>query len=177
MSKPRAIAVWDPLVRIFHWSVVTLFLLNYWWLEPGETPHEWAGYAILALLALRVIWGFIGSHNARFRTFWPTPARLREHWQALRGRRLDPREGHNPVGALMVFLLMTLLLVTAISGWMQGLDRFWGEDWVEELHEIAANILWGAVIIHVSAVLLMGRLTGIALIRPMLTGRRTLSEK
>lgn len=125
----RHVAVWDPLVRICHWSVAALFLLNYWLLEGGEDPHEWAGYAIAALLLVRVAWGFVGPHNARFASFWPTPARLRRHWRQLRQRRFDdPGEGHNPAGALMILFLMSLLAVAAISGWMQGLDRFWGED-------------------------------------------------
>ncbi|MET0378763.1 MAG: cytochrome b/b6 domain-containing protein [Spongiibacteraceae bacterium] len=174
MSTRRYVTVWDPLVRIFHWSVATLFLLNYWLLEPGETLHEWAGYAIAGLLVIRIVWGWAGSHNARFASFWPTPTRLRRHVQQLRKREFDPTEGHNPLGALMIFFLLSLLALTAVSGWMQGLDRFWGEDWVEQLHEYTATTLMVAVVLHVGAVILMSRFSGLSLIRTMISGRRPL---
>jgi cytochrome b len=168
----RPVVVWDPFVRIFHWLTAALFLANYWWLEAGETPHEWVGYGIAALVALRIVWGFVGSHNARFASFLPTPARLRNHWQSLRSRRFDPAEGHNPLGAMMILLLLLLLTVTALSGWMQGLDRFWGEDWVQQLHQYSADALMFAVVIHVSAVILMSLYSGQRLIRTMVTGKR-----
>lgn len=172
-TRPRpGIRVWDLPVRLFHWSTATLFLLNFWVLDGGETPHEWVGYGIGALLGLRVIWGFVGSHNARFSSFWPTPARLKNHWKQLRSRRFDPDAGHNPLGALMILSMLLLLGTTAVSGWMQELDRFWGEDWVQELHEYAADILMVCVAIHVTSVIAMSRYTGIPLVRTMITGRR-----
>lgn len=172
MTDRHQIVVWDLPVRLFHWSVAPLFLLDYWWLEAGDPPHEWAGYAIATLVVLRVIWGFTGSYNARFRNFWPTPARLRQHWRQLHERRFDPAEGHNPLGALMILLMLWLLLLTAISGWMQELDAFWGEDWVQMLHTWSADALMIAVVIHVSAVVAMSRISGLALIRTMITGHR-----
>lgn len=171
----RIVVVWDPLIRIFHWATAALFVANYWLLEAGETAHEWVGYAIAALLTMRVVWGFTGSENARFASFVPTSARLRRHWQQMRSRRFDPAEGHNPIGALMILLLLLLLAATAISGWMQGLDRFWGEDWVEQLHEYAADTLMAAAVVHVCAVIAMSRFTGLRLIRTMIGGRRIVS--
>ena len=172
MSGAPQIRIWDLPVRLFHWSVACLFLLNYWLLETGEPPHEWAGYAIAVLVLLRCIWGFAGSRNARFASFWPTPTRLRQHWRELRERRFDATAGHNPLGALMILLMLTLLLLTAVSGWMQELDAFWGEDWVQLLHSYSADILMGAVAVHVAAVVLMSRFSGLTLVRTMITGRR-----
>lgn len=161
-------------MRIFHWSTATLVLLNYWLLE--DDPHEWVGYAVAALLAIRLVWGVVGSHNARFSTFFPTPERLRHHWRQLRTRQFDPHEGHNPLGALMILLMLLLLATIAVSGWMQGLDRFWGEDWVQNLHSYAADTLMIAVSIHVAAVLVMSRYSGLALVRTMISGRRPTSS-
>ncbi|TAJ52177.1 MAG: cytochrome B [Nevskiaceae bacterium] len=171
--EPAELVVWDPWVRVFHWSTAGLFLLDYWLLEGGETPHEYVGYAIAALLVSRLIWGGVGSRNARFSSFWPTPTRLRRHLRQLRQRRFDPAEGHNPLGALMILLMLLLLALTVVSGWMQGLDRFWGEDWVALLHEYSAHSLMGAVGLHVSAVLVMSRYSGLRLVRTMITGRRS----
>lgn len=171
--EPAELVVWDLWVRAFHWSTAGLFLLDYWLLEGGETPHEYVGYAIAALLVSRLIWGGVGSRNARFSSFWPTPTRLRRHLQQLRQRRFDPAEGHNPLGALMILLMLLLLALTVVSGWMQGLDRFWGEDWVALLHEYSAHSLMGAVGLHVCAVLVMSRYSGLRLVRTMITGRRS----
>lgn len=170
----QEVQVWDRFIRIFHWSVVVLFLLDFWLLEEGDPPHEFAGYALGVLLLARFVWGFIGSRNARFASFWPTPRRLMAHMQQVKSGRLDPHEGHNPLGALMVLFLLLGLSVTVISGWMLTWDAFWGEDWLEDIHELAANAVMLAVCVHVSAVILLGHRFKIALIRPMLTGKRKL---
>lgn len=170
-EKGPGVVVWDRVVRGCHWSVATLFLLDYWLLEGGERAHEWAGYALGAVVILRIVWGFVGSRYARFREFLPTPARLR-HYLAHFPDNHGDRPGHNPVGALMILFLLVMLLVTALSGWLQELDAFWGEEWPQRLHELAADAVMVAVVVHVAAVLLMQRLTGVALIRAMITGRR-----
>ncbi|MCB1858242.1 MAG: cytochrome b/b6 domain-containing protein [Gammaproteobacteria bacterium] len=172
-SSSREIPVWDIFVRLFHWSVVTLFLLDFWVLEEHSSLHAWAGYIIGLLVLMRFMWGFWGSRNARFSSFFPTPGRIREHLAAMRDGHVDPEAGHNPLGGMMILFLLLMLSVTTMSGWMLTWDLFWGEEWVEELHEIAANITMLAVLAHVSAVVIMGRLLGISLIRPMLTGKRS----
>ena len=66
MQRPASLYVWDPVVRLFHWSLVACVLLNQFVLEAGETPHRWVGYAAAALVGLRLLWGVIGSRHARF---------------------------------------------------------------------------------------------------------------
>lgn len=173
-NSTTEITVWDLFIRIFHWSVATLFLLDFWVLEEGDPPHEWAGYVIGFLLIARLIWGFIGSPNARFATFFPTPARLRHHLSELRAGKIDLSEGHNPLGGAMILLLLALLAAIVMTGWMLTWDAFWGEGWLEDLHEILADITMGAVVIHISAVVIMGWRYNIPLIKTMLTGKRNI---
>ncbi|HPY42210.1 MAG TPA: cytochrome b/b6 domain-containing protein [Thiolinea sp.] len=173
MPTPE-IKIWDLFVRVFHWSVVLLFMLDFWLVEDNGnwSLHRLFGYAIAGLVLMRIIWGFIGPHTARFASFFPTPQRLKRHINDLKQRTIDPREGHNPMGGAMVILLLTMLLVITMSGWMQTWDMFWGEEWLEEFHQLAANITMGLVAIHVAAVVMMTKVTGLPLLRTMLTGKR-----
>jgi cytochrome b len=170
-AGPHAERVWDPFVRLFHWSLVGLVVLNQWVLEEGESPHEWAGYAAAALVLLRVAWGFVGTRHARFADFWPTPARLRAHLLAWRrGARPPATAGHNPLGGLMMLALMALVLLLGFTGWLQGTDRFWGSEAVQDLHEALANGLLLLAGLHAAAALLMGRLERTRLVKAMFTG-------
>lgn len=165
---------WDILVRITHWSIACLFLVNYWLFEAGEDLHEWAGYALLAVLTVRLVWGFIGPANARFSDFFPTLSRLKaaviyfdqEH-KALQQSLQKPPRHAGLAGAMVVFLWAGLLIV-GISGWLQETDQFWGEDWVQLLHEWSADIVMIAVTFHVAAVLLIQWKYRLPLIRNMI---------
>ena len=105
-SKPLAdTKVWDPFVRIFHWSLVTCVVLNQFILEAGETAHQWVGYTASVLVLARIVWGFVGSRYARFSDFFPTPRRLARHLVALSNGEHPVYLGHNPLGALMMLAL------------------------------------------------------------------------
>lgn len=170
MQRPASLYVWDPVVRLFHWSLVACVLLNQFVLESGETPHRWVGYAATALVGLRLLWGVIGSHHARFADWWPTPARLRAHVRGLLAGQPDDHPGHNPLGALMMLALMALVLALGVTGWLQSTDAFFGEEWLQELHEGLANTLVMAAGVHAAAALVMGRLQRVTLVRAMVTG-------
>ncbi|MEW6695229.1 MAG: cytochrome b/b6 domain-containing protein [Tepidimonas ignava] len=170
MQRPASLYVWDPVVRLFHWSLVACVLLNQFVLEAGETPHRWVGYAATALVGLRLLWGVIGSRHARFADWWPTPARLRAHVRGLLAGQPDDHPGHNPLGALMMLALMALVLALGVTGWLQGTDAFFGEEWLQELHEGLANTLVMAAGVHAAAALVMGRLQRVTLVRAMVTG-------
>lgn len=163
--------VWDPFVRTFHWSLVALVVLNQWVLDDGDAPHEWAGYAAAVLVLLRLVWGFVGPRHARFSDWWPSPARLRAHLIAWRREGHAPRTpGHNPLGALMMLALMLLVLLLALTGWLQGTDRFWGDEAVQDLHEVLADGLIALAGLHAAAAILMGRLERTRLVKAMFTG-------
>ena len=146
-----AVAVWDPVVRLFHWTIVTGVVLNLWVLEHGKYWHRVTGYVVAGALAVRLIWGIVGTRHARFSDFFPTPRRVFGHIRALlRGE--DRRQlGHSPLGAVMMLVLMVLLASLALTGWMMGLDAFWGEKWLENVHELLANSVMALAILHVAA--------------------------
>jgi cytochrome b len=169
-TPTRSIQVWDRFVRFFHWSLVTCVLLNYFAIDDGETVHQWLGYFASALVLARIVWGFIGSKHARFADFFPTPTRLRHHLQAMQAGKADPHPGHNPLGALMMLTLITLVLGLGVTGYLQGTDMFWGEEWLQELHEVLASTLIGLAALHALAAIVMGRIERTNLVLAMITG-------
>lgn len=166
----QTVMIWDRYIRLFHWSVVAVFFLNRFITE--DDLHDYLGYFLLGLLVARVVWGFFGSQHARFASFFPTPSGINRHIKQIKTKTVDPMEGHNPLGGLMILLLLILLFSVCITGWMMGLDQFWGIEWVETVHELLSNIILAAVFFHVSAVLVMSKLTGINLIKTMISGER-----
>lgn len=167
-----SVPVWDRIVRGFHWGLVACVLANRFVLEAGEAPHRWTGYAACALVLARTVWGFVGSRHARFADFWPHPRRVMAHLRALARGTVPHHLGHNPLGALMMLALMGLVLALGATGWMQGTDRFFGVEWVQDLHETLANSLLVLAALHALAALAMGRLERTHLVRAMVTGRK-----
>ncbi|HEC01757.1 MAG TPA: cytochrome B [Sphingomonadales bacterium] len=163
------VKTWDIFIRTFHWSVVMIILADFTFFEEGRV-HEILGYILLGLLGLRFIWGFIGSKYARFKDFFPTPTRIKNHLAEMGDGEKTSYIGHNPIGALMIFNLYFALLLLSLSGYLSITDRFWGVEWVEELHEFFAGYLLASVALHVAGVLWESRRSGINLISAMITG-------
>ncbi len=172
MADNTRIRVWDPLVRLVHWSLVAGIAVNLWVTEEGSDIHQWVGYALVALIVVRILWGFIGPWSARWRSFWPTVSRLQ---CALRGRSKTVQTGitHTPLGATMMLVLLGLILGLGLTGYMmEETDRFWGVGWVEETHELMANAFLFLVPLHVLGAVLESLKQGDNLIASMLHGYR-----
>ncbi|WP_031270034.1 MULTISPECIES: cytochrome b/b6 domain-containing protein [unclassified Labrenzia] len=108
--------LWDPLVRISHWLIAVAVIANGLLNKPGGTIHIWIGWGVLALLALRFVWGFLGPAEARFSAFPPDPRAAVSHLiDLVRG---SPRHyrSHNPAGAIMVYALWACLVVVTGTG-------------------------------------------------------------
>jgi cytochrome b len=171
-AAPPTVPVWDPFVRVFHWSLVGLFALAFATGDEIEWLHLAAGYAIAGLVALRLAWGFVGPEHARFGSFVRSP---REIWQYLRdaARLRAPRHlGHNPAGGAMIVALLVTLAGTAATGFMMTTDAYWGAQWVENLHEALANGMLVLIGLHVAGVIVAGIVHGENLVRAMITGRK-----
>ncbi len=176
-DSPRAtIKVWDLLVRLLHWTLVVGVLIA-WATSETDQPiaqrwHEWAGFTVLGVIALRLFWGLVGSRHARFGQFVRGPGQtLRYARQTLHSS--EPRHlGHNPLGAWMIVALLSVGFLAAGSGWLSITDRYWGEAWLAESHEFLANLLLSLAAIHVGGVLFASLRHRENLIRAMFSGRK-----
>lgn len=142
------IKVWDPVVRITHWALAILVIANFI-NEEGQWAHRWVGYSASGLVVLRVLWGFVGSHHARFSDWWPTPSKVLGYLKAKRRGNAPRYIGHNPLGALMMLFLVGLVLNQGVTGFMMGTDAFFGEEWLEQWHAFSADLFMVAVGLHV----------------------------
>jgi cytochrome b len=170
-QRPETVKVWDPFVRIFHWSLVALFALA-WLTEDAQALHQPIGYAILALVALRIIWGFIGPRHARFADFVRSPRATLAYLRGLLTGSAPRLLGHNPVAGVMILALLAMLLATGASGWLMTTASFRHAEWLEEAHEALASLTLALVGLHVLAVLVMSAMHGENLVRAMITGRK-----
>lgn len=169
----QTLRLWDPVVRLFHWSLAGSFITNFFFTEPGEDWHERVGYYAAAWVLIRVVWGFVGPQSARWTDFWPTPARLSAHFNALRTGRPFHRLGHSPIGALVMILMMLCMLGLGVSGYLLAeTDMFFGDEFLEEFHEVLANGLAGLVFVHLFAAIMESVRLKENLPLSMVTGRR-----
>lgn len=176
-ADPRAVMVWDPLVRAFHWTLVVLFAANALFDDPESKLHERIGYVVVGLVVARILWGFVGTRHARFSDFRPSiRAALGQLADMATGRR-RVHLGHSPLGALMIYNLIGTLLLIGFSGWLMTTDRFWGVKWPEELHEFLVHWAELSVFAHIAAVLIESRRLRINLPRSMVTGYKTMPDK
>jgi cytochrome b len=166
------VRVWDPFVRIFHWSLVSLFILAFVTGDETEWLHLTAGYAIGALVVLRIIWGFAGPRHARFSDFVRTPREVIDYVRSVIRLRASRYLGHNPAGGVMIIALLAMLIGISATGFMMTTDAFWGAQWVEDLHEGLVYATLGLIALHVVGVVFSSIEHGENLVKAMITGRK-----
>lgn len=170
----RTVAVWDPLVRLIHWSVAVAVFLNAAVLDEDGSAHEVVGYIAAGLVLTRLVWGLIGPRHARLAAFPPNPAAAMRHLAGLLKRQVPAHLSHNPLGALMVYNLWATVLALGLTGYMMGTPGYYGMEWVEELHEALFGWLMISVALHIAGVIVDTVLTGVPLVRAMIDGRKRL---
>ena len=180
--------IWDLPLRLFHWSfVLTIFALWYTAEQGSELVeiHMQIGYVALALLVFRVLWGFIGPTHARFSQFIPSPNKLLNYLLAKSEHKEAP--GHNPLGALMVVLMIVLVLVQAISGLFIDNEVFSTgpynslvssdtEKFMSFIHHNTFDLVLGAIALHIAAIGYYTFIKKKNLILPMITGQKSAND-
>ncbi|MEF8725260.1 MAG: cytochrome b/b6 domain-containing protein [Candidatus Accumulibacter delftensis] len=193
------VPVWDPLVRLFHWTLFISFCAA--WFTEGELfeglqdrlsgewlqlVHIWAGYTIAGLLVFRVLWGFVGPRYARFSDFVYRPGIVLAYVRDVLTLRARRTLGHNPAGGAMIVALLLGLTATIVTGLaLYGADKGLGPlaamlaessdaaiDTIKEAHEVATNFTLLLVAGHLLGVVWETLLHRENLVRAMITGRK-----
>lgn len=167
-----SVRVWDPLVRLFHWSLVVTFTAAWATGDEFERLHEWTGYAIVGLLAVRIAWGFVGSQHARFSDFVYRPSAVTAYLFSAVRLRAKRYMGHNPAGGAMVIALLLVIAAACATGIMLTTQAYWGVEWVTEAHELLANLAVVLVGLHLVGVFAASVEHRENLVRSMITGRK-----
>ncbi len=181
------VRVWDAPTRLFHWSLAAAVVGLVVTAQIGGSAMDWhfrLGYSVLALLLFRLIWGFAGGHWSRFGSFVVGPAKVIDYLRA--GASAPHAVGHNPLGALSVLALMGFLALQVGSGLLSDdeiaasgpLVKFASSVWVGNAtfyhKEVGKLILLALVALHLAAIAFYRLKKGEDLVRPMLTGDKTL---
>ena len=166
----RRILVWDTPTRVFHWLQALSFAVAYLtaFSERTRNYHVALGYILLGMLVFRLLWGFVGTHYARFGSFLFSPGKivayLRDEFKGKSAHYL----GHNPAGSVAVWLLLALGMFVCVTGVMALQDE--ASDLVVDLHSTSTNIMLGVIAVHIVGVLVSSILHRENLVRAMFTG-------
>lgn len=160
------VRVWDLPTRLFHWLLLACLIGLVSTAQIGGNAMEWhfrLGYAVLCLLLFRLVWGVVGGQWSRFASFVYSPATVVRY---LRGQgQPEHAVGHNPLGAISVFLLLGVLLLQVASGLISDDEiaatgpfvKYVSETMVRSgtvYHkEIGAKILYALAALHLGAIL------------------------
>jgi cytochrome b len=182
MRETTLVEVWDLPIRLFHWSLVAC--LGALWVT-GEFEfmdlHEIFGVAILALIAFRVIWGFVGGEFARFTSFVRGPSAVKAYLASVSRWKIPKELGHNPVGGWSVLAMLAAITLQSAMGLFTvdggryaaplakyvsvGTARF-----ITDLHEAGFNVILVLVAVHLAAITAYLLIFRKNLVSPMIRG-------
>lgn len=184
----QTIKIWDLPVRIFHWSLVLLFIAAYVTNSLGSDYfiyHLWSGYALLVLVSFRILWGFVGSYHARFKHFVKNPITTAKYAISVLTKTDRHYLGHNPLGAVMVVILLLAILTQAITGLFTNdeifnlgpLYAYISDELSLQLTSLHRQLFYwivGAVTLHILAVVAHVVLRRDNILKAMFSGKKKL---
>jgi cytochrome b len=193
MMQVAEVLIWDPFIRLFHWLLAATVLID-WFTDEPLWLHTWLGYLACALIALRIVWGFVGPENARFSSFVRGPRQVLSYFAGLVRFSSKRYLGHSPAGGAMIVALLIMVSASIGTGFANlAADR--GEGplagviakverppripgqrppplFLKTVHETVANITLLLVLLHIGGVAFASYAHRENLVRGMITGRK-----
>jgi cytochrome b len=143
------VVIWNKFIRITHWLVAGIVLLNLYILEEGDPAHRYFGYAVFGLVVTRLIYGFTDrTKQHSFAQFPLSFKNLKIFVKDKINKKNTDYPGHNPGASWVYIIIWSCIIGLGVTGWMMGLDRFFGEDSVKEIHDIFSKILQLCILAH-----------------------------
>lgn len=181
--------IWDFPLRLFHWTFAALIFALWFTGEQGTEfvdIHMQLGYAALGLVLFRIFWGFLGPKHARFFHFMPSFSELTAYIKNFNKQTDVQYAGHNPLGSLMVVVMLTLVLTQAISGLFIDDDVFSAGPYnsvvsgetaklMNAIHHTVFDFILVSIALHIGAIFYYWKMKKQNLILPMLHGKKTSS--
>lgn len=166
----QKVLVWDAPTRVFHWVQALCFLGAYLTSDSEKTRdlHVALGYILFGLIAFRLLWGFLGTRYAKFSSFLFKPSQVFTYLKALFKGKAEHSVGHNPVGSVAIWLLLSLGLTLGVTGVMLMQEDV--ADVVVDIHAYATNAMLVVVAVHLIGVFASSYLHKENLVRAMITG-------
>ena len=187
-NSPKTIKVWDLPVRIFHWSLVLLFITAYVTNSLGGDYfiyHLWSGYTLIVLVSFRIVWGLVGTYHARFNHFVRNPVETAKYAHSVFKKKDKHYFGHNPLGAVMVIILLVASLVQAITGLFTNdeifnvgpLYAYINDELSLQLTSLHRQLFYwilGAIALHILAVIFHVVFKRDNIVRAMFSGKKNI---
>ena len=147
--------VWGLFTRTLHWAIAIPVAINFF-IDGGDLPHKVLGYFALIALVIRFCWGFRAPDYANFEKFPLSLLHVKTFLLSLKNKNSVDYSGHNPLSSWVYIMIWILVIGLGITGFMMGLDAFWGEDWLEEFHELLSSALASLVVLHLVGIIFDG---------------------
>jgi cytochrome b len=182
----QKLLIWDLPLRIFHW-LFALTIVGAWYTSEQGSDfieyHMLLGYFAIGLLVFRIAWGVLGPRHARFSQFMPSMSTLITYVKCIKSKQSYYSPGHNPLGSLMVVLMIVLITLQAVSGLFINDDVFSSGPYYDSvsknveavmvfLHHHIFDYVIAAIVLHLIAIFYYVRIKKINIILPMITGNK-----
>ena len=188
----QVVKIWGPFIRSWHcllvFSVVSGWLLGEFRTFSVMQWHIYCGYITGILLLLRIIAGFFGPQSVRFSALRIYPKSLISYSKTIFKREPSATSGHNPLGALSVVIMLSVLSVQVISGLFSEDDGlFYSGPFASMLsasmivkmtaiHDYFSRLVFVFVLLHVAAVFFYLIWKKENLIKAMITGYKLVKK-
>lgn len=150
--------IYDWPTRIFHWLFAGMFIAAFFIAKTFDDEsaiypyHMLLGLSMALIVLLRIVWGIVGSRNAKFTSFSLGPKELVNYLKAVIGSKNQHNAAHNPASSWIAIIMMFLALGLAVTGYLMTVKVY--KEVFEEIHEVFANAFVVAAILHVSGIVL-----------------------
>lgn len=138
---------WNLVTRLSHWLIAVPVLLDFF-IDGGDKSHNVIGYVAFGATLARLAWGFVTQDEAKFSSFPLGPKKTGEYAMSVFTKEKINYSGHNPLASWVYIFMWILVLSLGVTGFMMGMDRYWGEEWLMDLHESSSNALMFLVALH-----------------------------